>query len=198
MTEDTRQAVRESLRQTRRDLNQEQQAVASHGLFELIHELDIFSNAKRIAFYQPIDGEVDPSLLLKHALREGKSCFLPRISDENPEFVSFAPYDENTKLKNSDWGIAEPPAPETIPSPADLDLVFVPLVAFDRYCSRLGMGKGFYDRTFNFKIFNPQSRPLLIGLAHECQYAEPFSVKSWDVRLDAVITATKIHRPDTE
>tara|TARA_B100000780_G_scaffold277338_1_gene247799 strand:+ start:832 stop:1428 length:597 start_codon:yes stop_codon:yes gene_type:complete len=198
MTEDTRQAVRESLRQTRRDLNQEQQAVASHGLFELIHELDIFSNAKRIAFYQPIDGEVDPSLLLKHALREGKSCFLPRISDENPEFVSFAPYDENTKLKNSDWGIAEPPAPETIPSPTDLDLVFVPLVAFDRYCSRLGMGKGFYDRTFNFKIFNPQSRPLLIGLAHECQYAEPFSVKSWDVRLDAVITATKIHRPDTE
>lgn len=198
MTEDTRQAVRESLRQTRRDLNQEQQAVASHGLFELIHELDIFSNAKRIAFYQPIDGEVDPSLLLKHALREGKSCFLPHISDENPEFVSFAPYDENTKLKNSDWGIAEPPAPETIPSPTDLDLVFVPLVAFDRYCSRLGMGKGFYDRTFSFKIFNPQSRPLLIGLAHECQYAEPFSVKSWDVRLDAVITATKIHRPDTE
>ncbi len=198
MTEDTRQAVRESLRQTRRDLNQEQQAVASQGLFELIHELDIFSNAKRIAFYQPIDGEVDPSLLLKHALREGKSCFLPRISDENPEFVSFAPYDENTKLKNSDWGIAEPPAPETIPSPTDLDLVFVPLVAFDRYCSRLGMGKGFYDRTFSFKIFNPQSRPLLIGLAHECQYAEPFSVKSWDVRLDAVITATKIHRPDTE
>lgn len=198
MTEDTRQAVRESLRQTRRDLNQEQQAVASHGLFELIHELDIFSNAKRIAFYQPIDGEVDPSLLLKYALREGKSCFLPRISDENPEFVSFAPYDENTKLKNSDWGIAEPPAPETIPSPTDLDLVFVPLVAFDRYCSRLGMGKGFYDRTFSFKIFNPQSRPLLIGLAHECQYAEPFSVKSWDVRLDAVITATKIHRPDTE
>ena len=198
MTEDTRQAVRESLRQTRRDLNEEQQAVASQGLFELIHELDIFSDAKRIAFYQPIDGEVDPSLLLKHALREGKSCFLPRISDENPEFVSFAPYDENTKLKNSDWGIAEPPAPETIPSPTDLDLVFVPLVAFDRYCSRLGMGKGFYDRTFNFKIFNPQSRPLLIGLAHECQYAEPFSVKSWDVRLDAVITATKIHRPDTE
>tara|TARA_B110000879_G_scaffold110194_1_gene147589 strand:- start:327 stop:923 length:597 start_codon:yes stop_codon:yes gene_type:complete len=198
MTENTRQAVRDSLRQTRRDLSQEQQAVASQGLFELIHKLDIFSDAKRIAFYQPIDGEVDPSLLLKYALREGKSCFLPRISDENPEFVSFAPYDENTKLRNSDWGIAEPPAPETIPSPTNLDLVFVPLVAFDRYCFRLGMGKGFYDRTFSFKIFNRQSRPLLIGLAHECQYTEPLPVKSWDVKLDAVITAKKIHQPDTE
>ena len=140
----------------------------------------------------------NPSLLLKYALREGKSCFLPRISDENPEFVSFAPYDENTKLRNSNWGIAEPPAPETIPSPTNLDLVFVPLVAFDRYCFRLGMGKGFYDRTFSFKIFNRQSRPLLIGLAHECQYTEPLSVKSWDVKLDAVITAKKIHQPDTE
>jgi 5-formyltetrahydrofolate cyclo-ligase len=197
MTEDTRQAVRDSLRQARRDLSQEQQAVASKGLFELIHDSDIFRDAQRIAFYQPIDGEVDPSLLLKYALDEGKSCFLPRISDEYPELVSFAPYDENTELKDSDWGIAEPPAPETIPSPTDLDLVFVPLVAFDRHCFRLGMGKGFYDRTFSFKIFNRQSRPLLIGLAHECQYTEPFTVKSWDVRLDAVVTAEKIHHPDT-
>jgi 5-formyltetrahydrofolate cyclo-ligase len=197
MTEDTRQAVRDSLLQARRDLSQEQQVVASQKLFELTHDLDIFSDARRIAFYQPIDGEVDPSLLLKYALSEGKSCFLPRIADENPEFVSFAPYDESTQLKHNDWGIAEPPAPETVPSPTDLDLVFVPLVAFDRHCFRLGMGKGFYDRTFSFKIFNRQSRPLLIGLAHECQYTEPFIVKSWDVRLDTVITAEKIHRPDT-
>lgn len=197
MTEDTRQAVRDLLRQARRDLSQEQQTAASKKLFKLIRDLDIFTDARRIAFYQPIDGEVDPSNLLKYALGEGKSCFLPRISDENPEFVSFAPYDENTELTDSDWGIAEPPAPKNIPSPTDLDLVFVPLVAFDRHCFRLGMGKGFYDRTFSFKIFNRQSKPLLIGLAHECQYTEPFVVKSWDVRLDAVITAEKIYRPDT-
>lgn len=197
MTEDTRQAVRDTLRRTRRNLTQEQQAAASQGLFELVSELDIFSNARQIAFYQPIDGEVDPSPLLQYALREGKSCYLPVISEANPEFVSFAPYDENTELSENQWGVAEPPAPEIITSATDFDLVFVPLVAFDKYCFRLGMGKGFYDRTFSFKIFNRQSRPLLIGLAHDCQYTEPLEVKSWDVRLDAVITAEKIYRPDT-
>lgn len=197
MTEDTRQTVRDSLRQTRRNLSQPQQTAAAQGLFETVRNLDILNDARNIAFYQPIDGEIDPSLILDYALGEGKSCFLPRISEDSPEFVSFAPYDKNTELKISNWGIAEPLAPKTVPSPTDLDLVFVPLVAFDRHCFRLGMGKGFYDRTFSFKIFNRQSRPLLIGLAHECQFTEPFSVQSWDVRLDAVITAEKIYRPDT-
>lgn len=197
MTEDTRQAVRDSLRQTRRNLSQQQQSASAQSLLETLRDLDIFKDARNIAFYQAVDGEADPTLLLDHALSEGKSCFLPRISKDNPEFVSFAHYDKNTQLKTSDWGIAEPPAPETEPSPTELDLVFVPLVAFDKHCFRLGMGKGFYDRTFSFKIFNRQSRPLLIGLAHECQLTEPLSVQSWDVRLDAVITAEKIYRPDT-
>ena len=41
------------------------------------------------------------------------------------------------------WGIAEPPAPAAEISPTGFDLVLVPLVAFDRECYRLGMGKGF-------------------------------------------------------
>ncbi|MFK7864625.1 MAG: 5-formyltetrahydrofolate cyclo-ligase [Pseudohongiellaceae bacterium] len=197
MTEDTRQAVRDSLRQARRDLSEEQQTASAQSLLQTIRDLDIFKEARNIAFYRAVDGEADPCLLLDHAMDEGKSCFLPRISKDNPEFVSFAAYDKNTELKTSDWGIAEPLAPESEPSPTELDLVFVPLVAFDKHCFRLGMGKGFYDRTFSFKIFNRQSRPLLIGLAHECQLTEPLSIQSWDVRLDAVITAEKIYRPDT-
>ena len=60
------------------------------------------------------------------------------------------------------------------------------------------MGKGFYDRTFSFKIFNRCSRPLLVGLAHESQLVkEAFPVESWDVRLDAIATDKKIYRPDT-
>lgn len=197
MKDDSRQALRNSLRQARRDLTQEQQNADSQRLFETVRELDAFIDARKIAFYQSFDGEIDPSRLLMYALGEGKSCFLPVIAQENAELVSFAPFDEKTKLSNSQWGIAEPPAPDTAPSPTDFDVVFVPLVGFDKHCFRLGMGKGFYDRTFSFKIFNRQSRPLLIGLAHECQLTEPFEVQSWDVRLDAVITAQKIYRPDT-
>ncbi|NKB34842.1 MAG: 5-formyltetrahydrofolate cyclo-ligase [Pseudomonadales bacterium] len=197
MNEEERQTLRESLRQARRDLNPEQQSAASRSLLDLVVEQDFFNNASHIAFYQGVDGEMDPRLLLDKALAEGKSCYLPTLTEDAPEQMSFAPYDHQTALTENDWGIGEPPSPDEDISPTNFDLVFVPLVGFDENCFRLGMGKGFYDRTFSFKIFNRRSRPLLVGLAHECQLTDTFPTASWDVRLDAVITAEKIYRPDT-
>lgn len=193
---DTRNTLRSSLREKRQGLSLEQQEAASLALFNMLGNQDFFRVAQRIAFYQVADGEIDPRMLLELAHSEGKSCFLPVIDQDNPEFVSFAPYDANTELVPNKWGIAEPPTSEVI-SPTNFDVVFVPLVAFSRDCFRLGMGKGFYDRTFSFKIFNRRSSPMLVGLAHECQLVDTFAVESWDVRLDAVATEKKIYRPDT-
>ena len=197
MTDDNRKALRASLRQSRQQLSPEKRHIAARSLLDLIGHQDFFRVAQRIAFYQVIDGEIDPQFLLDLALSEGKACFLPVLSRENPEFVSFAAYDADTQLVENQWGIAEP-SPETIVSPTNFDVVFVPLVGFNEQCFRMGMGKGFYDRTFSFKIFNRCSRPLLVGLAHESQLVkEAFPVESWDVRLDAIATDKKIYRPDT-
>jgi 5-formyltetrahydrofolate cyclo-ligase len=193
---DTRDTLRSSLREKRQELSTEQQMAASLALLNMLGNQDFFRVAQRIAFYQVADGEIDPRMLLDLALSEGKSCFLPVIQQDNPEFVSFAPYDANTELAPNKWGIAEPPASEVI-SPTNFDVVFVPLVAFSKDCFRMGMGQGFYDRTFSFKIFNRRSSPMLVGLAHECQLIDSFPVESWDVRLDAVATEKKIYRPDT-
>lgn len=197
MTADNRNALRASLRQSRQELSPEKQHVAARSLLDLIGHQDFFRVAQRIAFYQVIDGEIDPKLLLDLALSEGKACFLPVLSSENPEFVSFAPYDADTPLVENQWGIPEP-SPDAIVSPTNFDVVFVPLVGFNKQCFRMGMGKGFYDRTFSFKIFNRRSRPLLVGLAHESQLVkEDFTVENWDVRLDAIATDKKMYRPNT-
>ncbi len=193
---DTRDTLRSSLREKRQELSPEQQKTAAASLFDILGNQDFFRVAQRIAFYQVADGEIDPRMLLDLALSEGKSCFLPIIQQDNPEFVSFAPYDANTELVPNKWGIAEPSASEII-SPTNFDVVFVPLVGFSKDCFRLGMGKGFYDRTFSFKIFNRRSSPMLVGLAHESQLVDSFPVESWDVRLDAVATERHIYRPDT-
>ena len=193
---DTRDTLRSSLREKRQELSPEQQKTAAASLFGILENQDFFRVAQRIAFYQVADGEIDPRMLLDLALSEGKSCFLPIIQQDTPEFVSFAPYDANTELVPNKWGIAEPSASEII-SPTNFDVVFVPLVGFSKDCFRLGMGKGFYDRTFSFKIFNRGSSPMLVGLAHESQLVDSFPVKSWDVRLDAVATERHIYRPDT-
>ena len=193
---DTRDTLRSSLREKRQELSPEQQKTAAGSLFGMLRNQNFFRVAQRIAFYQVAGGEIDPRMLLDLALSEGKSCFLPIIQQDNPEFVSFAPYDANTELVPNKWGIAEPSTSEII-SPTNFDVVFVPLVGFSKDCFRLGMGKGFYDRTFSFKIFNRSSSPMLVGLAHESQLVDSFPVESWDVRLDSVATERHIYRPDT-
>ena len=195
MNEEKRHDLRYSLRQARKDLTGDQQTDAAEELRNLVSNQDFFANASRIGFYQGVDGEIDPKPLLDQALSEGKTCFLPTITEDNPELISFAPFDADTELNENEWGIGEPQTEGTV-SPTDFDVVFVPLVGFDAHCFRLGMGRGFYDRTFSFKIFNRRSRPMLIGLAHECQLTDSFPTASWDVRLDAVITTEKIYRPD--
>ena len=197
MDKNERHTLRELHRTARQRLSEEEQAAAAAALSSLVTAQDFYQSATKIAFYLAVDGEIDPQTLLSQALTEGKTCFLPVVSQRDEQLLSFAPYDSATELVENQWGIAEPPAPATEISPTGFDLVLVPLVAFDRECYRLGMGKGFYDRAFSFKIFNRSSQPLLIGLAHECQLADGLPNEGWDVRLDAVVTAEKIYRPDT-
>ena len=197
MNKEERHVLRDSLRNARKALSNAQQSQASSELAALVADENFFKHAKKLALYISVDGEIDPRPLVDLALSAGKDCFLPVINRDTQETLSFAPFDAKTELIENQWGIAEPPLPEEDMSSTDFDVVFVPLVGFDANCFRLGMGKGFYDRTFSFKIFNRRSQPLLVGLAHDCQLTEPFPTESWDVRLDAVITAEKIYRPDT-
>ena len=197
MKKEDRAALRDSLREARRSLSDSDQADATAGLLKILAEEEFFQRATRLAFYQQVDGEIDPQALVDYSIEQGKSCYLPVINQDNEQTLTFAPFDANTEMVVNKWGIAEPPLPEEIVSPTIFDVVFVPLVGFDENCFRLGMGKGFYDRTFSFKIFNRRSQPLLVGLAHECQLTDPFPTETWDVRLDAVATPEKIYRPDT-
>ncbi len=61
--------------------------------------------------------------------------------------MHFYQFHSLANLKINQWHIPEPPeTPENLLLPEHLDLVFVPLVAFDLQAHRLGMGKGFYDQ----------------------------------------------------
>lgn len=72
----------------------------------------------------------------------------------------------------------------------ELDLIFVPGVAFDRRGGRLGRGRGFYDR------FLQQVRPdaSLIGLAFECQVLDEIPVAEHDILMDKIVTECSIYR----
>ena len=80
----------------------------------------------------------------------------------------------------------EPPAHGAI-APATLDVVLLPLSAFDAAGTRLGAGAGYYDRLLAFR-HGRQGAPLLVGLAFDCQRSEAIPAEAHDVPLDAVIT----------
>jgi len=78
--------------------------------------------------------------------------------------------------------------------PRLLDVVLVPLVAFDMHGWRLGFGAGFYDRKFAFLRARAERKPLLIGVGYEFQRVPPQTPGSWDVLLPAVVTERGIYR----
>lgn len=194
MTPAQRASLRKSLRQSRRLLSPRQQRDAAVALHHTLAGQRFFRAARRLAFYQAIDGEIDPSLLLAEALSRGQACFLPLLHPLRQGRLLFVRYRQGDRLQRNRWGIAQPRLQaQRVVSPRWLDVVLVPLVGFDARGNRLGMGKGFYDRTFSFRTRSARRRPLLIGLAHECQRVEALEGQAWDVKMDAIVSDQHVH-----
>lgn len=182
-----RAAIRREMRERRKSLSPQAQERASQSLARLLQRQPFFIRSRRIAFYLANDGEMDPHYLLQSAMRRNKYCFLPVLHPVRPGRLWFRRIKSESNLKANRFGIPEPMSGRLIPG-YGLDVVFMPLVAFDRHGGRLGMGAGFYDRTFAFKERSSRLSPLLVGLAHSCQEVERLPLASWDVPLAAVVT----------
>lgn len=184
-----RQRLRREMRQRRRALSAREQKEAARDLDRLLRRQPLFQRSRHIAFYLPNDGEIDPRPLLSTALRLGKRCYLPVLHPAQHGKLWFLPYTPNTPLAANAFGIPEPLLGRARYRPAAaLDLVLLPLVAFDPSGARLGMGAGYYDRTFAFKADSRRRSPLLMGLAHACQEAPQLPTQPWDVPLAAIAT----------
>jgi 5-formyltetrahydrofolate cyclo-ligase len=189
---DDRQKLRLELRQRRRSLSELQQQRAARNLCRQLRNQLFFLRAKHIAIYLPNDGEIDPRPLMQFALSMGKKCYLPVLYPDGRNILQFLPVDNHTRYRDNRFGIPEPVVPQQRQhKPKYLDLVLMPLVGFDAHGGRMGMGGGFYDRTFAFRQ-NPSShKPKLVGLAHQCQQVEKLELASWDIPLDAIATDTQ-------
>lgn len=153
---------------------------------QLIRRQHWFRRARTLAAYLANDAEIDPALLLREAQAVGKRLLLPRLRQKRLEFVAYRP---SASLRRNRFNIPEPIG-AAVPLPR-IDVVCVPLVGFDRRGGRLGMGGGFYDRTFAGRARENRgsvSGPRLIGLAYACQEVAQLPCEEWDVRLAGVVT----------
>lgn len=195
-TVDERRQLRRQLREQRAELRGPARARAEYRLAAQVMRLRAFHQARHIAAYlaSGSEGEVDVSYLIEVALRAGKAVYVPVM---RPDLhLDFARFTHETRLRANFFGLDEPVfAERQLIAPMQLDLVLTPLVGFDAQGNRLGMGGGYYDRTFAPLLQRPHyRRPRLLGVAFECQRVDtPLPMERWDVPLWRVVTEAGCH-----
>ena len=188
----THDELRQRNRRLRAALDEQTLATAAAALAERVIALSEFTSAQRVAAYAAINGEISLDPVIERALADGKLVYLPNLDRES---LRFSPYFHGQKMRVNRFRLLEPDVgDDEMLQPQDLDLVLAPLVVFDAECNRIGMGGGYYDRSFAFRKDPARNTPILIGVAHELQKVESIEPEDWDVRLDMIVTDESVYR----
>ncbi len=175
--------LRKILLSYRRQIPFPEREAAAKKAVALLLKINIFQRAQEIACYYPFHDEFDCLPMIKAIWRANKNCYLPIVTETQQ--LNFALYQNDTVLQPNRYQIPEPIHDKTI-TPDKLDLVLIPLLGFDKQGNRLGMGAGYYDRTF--ETHQHTQKPFLLGLGYEVQCISDIPKDEWDVTLDGVMT----------
>ena len=185
-----RPALRRELRDRRRHLPAAVRIAAADGVADRLLALPFAPASGHVAGYWAMGGEVGlhawqlrlPALL---------TYCLPVLHQDDR--LRFAPWRVGAPLTTNRYGIPEPDVPATaLLEAAQMAMVVLPLVAFDAQCRRLGMGGGWYDRSFAFRQEHA-APPWLVGAAFATQQVDHLDPEAWDVTLDAVCSESAVH-----
>jgi 5-formyltetrahydrofolate cyclo-ligase len=147
-----------------------------------------FKHAEVVGAYFPIGSEVNTQQIIKVQLENDKTVALPRIDNDEIIFHKISgKYFQERLLIEGRMGIKEPRS-SCIPA-SDLDLVIVPAIAFDKNGSRLGYGRGYYDRF----IAGKKNRIFTIGLGFDFQLIEDeIPTSSSDEKINMIVTEQRV------
>jgi 5-formyltetrahydrofolate cyclo-ligase len=187
--------LRTEIRKRRKRLAQPERDAFAARLAWVAAREPLVRNSRRIAVYLPVNGEMDPRPLMDSLWSMGKTLYLPVLVNFTERRLWFSAYTSGDPLVYNRYGIPEPERVHgrRIKTVA-LDLVLLPLVAFDAMGHRLGMGGGYYDHCFAFINRRCHWRkPRLMGLAYEFQRLPLIEPEHWDVPLDAIATEQRVY-----
>ena len=163
---------------------------ASKAIAEKFFNTAYYINSNSILIYYPFRSEVDTTIVIKKALKDGRNIILPRISGLRLEL--FYVDDPKKQLKKGVYDIMEP---NTVlcrkARISDIDLAIVPGVGFDKNLNRLGYGGGFYDKLL---LCIPKGVKK-IAFCFDIQVIDRIPVSKDDIKVDLLITDTGIYNP---
>ena len=170
-------AIRRTVRARKSLLTENEKAEAAQSVFDRLEQMAAFMMADRILMYHSLPDELSTrDFLGKWSGR--KHFFLPRVNGVNLDIL---PY-EQTRLHLGAFEIEEPDGND-LTDIADIELIIVPAVAYDRHGNRVGRGKGYYDRML------AGSQATKVGVGYDFQLIDDaIDTDSHDVPVDIVIT----------
>lgn len=187
--QERKKAIREQAHANRKaQLNKDELSQQIVAKFMALPE---YEQASTVMFYVDVRTEVRTRHDLPMALTHGKRIVVPYCVENELELFLLESMDE---LTIGAFKILEPredlrARPEKKVAIAELDLIMVPGVAFDRSGGRMGHGFGFYDRLLE----NARPETPLVALAFDCQLFDAIPVASHDVFMDKIITESAIY-----
>jgi 5-formyltetrahydrofolate cyclo-ligase len=189
---DNRALLRARMSVRRSELDAKQRIAAAAGVLHSLENLPEFMTDMNVAGYWAVRGELPLNLAVASLARRGQAYFLPVLGQARQ--LRFARYREGTELRSNRFGIPEPEVPSAaLKAAGDMDVILLPLLAFDRKGHRLGTGGGWYDSSLAFLGNEPRPvRPLLVGVGYGFQEVEAVPIEPWDVDLDYVATDAEL------
>ena len=184
----TKAALRKKYQSLRNDLNPEQIEELSLAIANQSLKLPIW-NQTYYHLYLPIlhKKEVNTEYILQILQGKDKEVVLSKSDFQNNELTHFL-LTENTTIKTNSYGIPEPSDGIEVPI-SKIEVIFIPLLTFDKSGQRVGYGKGFYDR------FLTECRPEVqkIGLCLEGAVPLIEEVGEWDIPLDFCVSPQRCY-----
>lgn len=145
-----------------------------------LETMEIFKQAKTIGIYASIKQEVYTLDCIKKWCNI-KKISLPRVESKEIKFYQIV---DMSQLQKGKFGVLEPQTKNLV-NPDAIDVLIIPLVAFDKCNHRIGYGGGFYDR------YLQGYKGVKIGIAFSMQEVECISVEEHDIPLDIIINENK-------
>lgn len=179
-----KKTIRSSMKEKRLLLDEKTFSLYNQQIFQKVLQHPIYQSSQMIAFYVSMNKEVDTIKLIEQTLKEKRVC-VPKVEGKTMQFYEIHSLND---LKEGHFHVLEPMTDELI-LPNHIDLIFVPMLAFDYSLYRVGYGKGYYDR-----YFQTGYQGYKLGLAFDFQHVDEIETNSFDIALDEIISETTTYK----
>ena len=188
--DDIKQKIRNQIEEQRRILGENLIKEQSLVIQSRLLSMSEYRMARMLCVYLSIKGEVRTDSIIARCMSDEKTVCVPAY-DKVSKIYRPAVYDGKTSISKGPLGVMEPSRPVWLDFSA-VDMIVIPGVAFDETGSRLGRGGGYYDAILG------AMRAFKVAVAFDFQMIPHVPVDDKDVRVEAVITESRVIRSNLE